>query len=67
VAEVLSERELQVFEMTGQGLATREIAAQMHVDLKTVETYRGRIKEKLKLGNASELLQLAIRWNQERG
>jgi DNA-binding NarL/FixJ family response regulator len=67
VAEVLSERELQVFEMTGQGLGTREIAAQLHVDLKTVETYRGRIKEKLNLGNASELLQLAIRWNQERG
>jgi DNA-binding NarL/FixJ family response regulator len=66
IAGALSERELQVFEMTGQGLAAREIAAQLHIDVKTVETYRLRIKEKLSLESASELLQLAIRWSRGR-
>ena len=61
-AELLADRELQVFDMTGRGLDTHEIARRMHIGVKTVETYRARIKEKLKLKNASELLQLAISW-----
>jgi DNA-binding NarL/FixJ family response regulator len=65
VADLLADRELQVFEMTGRGLSTREIAEQLRIDMKTVDTYRTRIKEKLKLETASELLQLAIRWNQD--
>lgn len=63
IADLLADRELQVFELTGQGLSTREIAGQLHIDMKTVDTYRARIKEKLNLKTSSELLQLAIRWS----
>ncbi len=66
VADALSDRELQVFELTGLGLGTREIAERLRIDVKTVETYRARLKEKLKLSDGSELLKLAIRWNQDR-
>jgi DNA-binding NarL/FixJ family response regulator len=65
VVELLAERELQVFELTGEGLSTRQIAERLHIDVKTVETYRARIKDKLALKDSSELLQLAIRWRQE--
>lgn len=64
IINTLTDRELQVFEMAGHGLGTRQIAEQLGIDMKTVDTYRTRIKEKLNLKNASELLQLAIRWNQ---
>jgi DNA-binding NarL/FixJ family response regulator len=66
VTDSLTDRELQVFELTGRGLGTREIAERLHLDMRTVETYRARIKEKLKLKDGSELLQFAIRWNQDR-
>ena len=66
VAGVLADRELQVFELTGDGLSIREIAEKLGIDVKTVETYRARIKEKLDLQSSSELLQFAIRWRQER-
>jgi DNA-binding NarL/FixJ family response regulator len=66
ITDLLTDRELQVFELTGNGLSTREIAEQLHIDVKTVETYRIRMKEKLGVTSASELLQLAIRWNQNR-
>ena len=62
-AELLADREFQVFELTGRGLSTHDIAHRLHLAVKTVETYRGRIKEKLKLKDASELLQLAITWS----
>ena len=61
-AEVLADRELQVFELTGRGLNTREIAARLHLSPKTVETYRTRIRHKLELKDGSELLQVAISW-----
>lgn len=63
--EVLSDRELQVFELVGQGFGTRQIAEQLGLDVKTVETYRSRIKEKLELKNASELLRKAIAWKRD--
>jgi DNA-binding NarL/FixJ family response regulator len=66
VGDLLTDRELQVLEFTGKGLGTREVAAQLGLDVKTVESYRARIKEKLRLRDASELLQFAIRWNQDR-
>ena len=44
--EVLSDRELEVFEMTGRGLPTREISERLHLSVKTVESYRSRIKAK---------------------
>jgi DNA-binding NarL/FixJ family response regulator len=66
LADVLTDRELQVFEFTGNGLDTREIAERLSIDVKTVETYRARIKEKLELKSSSEFRQLAIRWAQNR-
>jgi len=65
-AEQLADRELQVFDLVGRGLATIEIAARLHIAVKTVETYRARIKEKLQLQNSSELRQCAISWNHNR-
>jgi DNA-binding NarL/FixJ family response regulator len=64
-AEMLADRELQVFELTGRGLNIGEIASRLHISAKTVETYRARIREKLKLRDGSELLQLAICWGQK--
>jgi DNA-binding NarL/FixJ family response regulator len=61
-AELLADRELQVFELTGRGLNTREIASRLHIAAKTVETYRARIRQKLNLEDGSELLQSAISW-----
>jgi DNA-binding NarL/FixJ family response regulator len=62
--ELLSDRELKVFDLTGSGLNTSEIAGRLHIAVKTVETYRARIKEKLNLKDSSALLRLAISWNQ---
>jgi DNA-binding NarL/FixJ family response regulator len=60
--DVLSDRELEVFQLIGQGLATRAIAEELHVSIKTVESYRANIKEKLKLKNGIELLKHAVHW-----
>jgi DNA-binding NarL/FixJ family response regulator len=60
--ERLADRELQVLELTGRGLNTREVAARLRISAKTAETYRARIREKLGLETASELLQFAISW-----
>lgn len=63
-AEALSTRELEVFEMTGQGMGTREIADVLGLSIKTVESYRARIKMKLNLNNAAELVQHAVQWSE---
>ena len=63
--ELLADREFQVFELTGQGLNTHDIARRLNISVKTVETYRARIKEKLKIKDASELLQFAITWSRK--
>ncbi len=63
----LSDRELLVFERLGQGYGTRQIAEELHLDMRTIETYRARIKEKLGLKDANDLLQSAIRWVQSGG
>ena len=60
----LTDRELQVFELIGNGLPTREIARELHISTKTVDSHREHIKEKLRLGSASELLRHAIQWVQ---
>jgi len=62
--EQLSNRELEVFQLLGLGHNTRQIADHLHVGFKTVQAYSARIKEKLKLANATELLRAAIRWNE---
>jgi DNA-binding NarL/FixJ family response regulator len=58
----LSDRELETFQLIGQGTTTEVIAERMHVSPKTVETYRARIKEKLGLSNVTELVQRAALW-----
>lgn len=60
--EVLSDRELQVFQAIGNGLKPAQIADVLNISVKTVETYREQIKNKLKLDTASDLTQYAIAW-----
>jgi DNA-binding NarL/FixJ family response regulator len=60
--EKLSDRELEVFEFTGKGNSTREIAEKLHLSVKTIESYRARIKTKLNLANATELMVHAVKW-----
>jgi DNA-binding NarL/FixJ family response regulator len=64
--ELLSDRELEVFQLIGQGFATRQIADQLHVSVKTVEAYRANIKDKLNLKNATELIKHAVHWTETR-
>jgi DNA-binding NarL/FixJ family response regulator len=58
----LSDRELEVFELIGEGRTTAQIGASLHLSVSTVETYRAHIKEKLGLRNATELVQHAVDW-----
>jgi DNA-binding NarL/FixJ family response regulator len=60
--EQLGDRELQVFELMGRGLGTREIATHLGRSIKTIETYRARIKRKLQLTSATALVREAVRW-----
>ena len=60
--EKLSDRELEVLRRIGQGQGTRQIAEQLHLSVKTIETYRAHIKEKLALKNATELIRFAVQW-----
>lgn len=64
---LLSDRELEVFELTGQGLGTREIAERLHLAVKTVDSYRVRIKDKLNLKTSIELIQHAVQWVEGEG
>jgi DNA-binding NarL/FixJ family response regulator len=61
--DLLSDRELEVFQLLGAGQGTRQIADHLHVGFKTVQAYSARIKEKLNLANATELLRAAMQWN----
>jgi DNA-binding NarL/FixJ family response regulator len=63
----LTDRELQVFQLIGHGLTTRQIAKQLHVDIKTVETYRIHLKEKFQLASATALIHHAVQWVQISG
>jgi DNA-binding NarL/FixJ family response regulator len=63
--ELLSNRELEAFQLLGCGLGTRQIAEEMHVAFKTAQAFRAHIKEKLKLSNATELLRAATRWHDD--
>ena len=62
--EQLSNRELEVLQLLGRGYGTRQIADHLHIGFKTVQAYSARIKEKLKLANATELLREALRLNE---
>jgi DNA-binding NarL/FixJ family response regulator len=61
--ELLSDRELEVFQLLGQGLGTKEIAERLHRGVKTIETYRSRIKDKLAITSAPELVAKAASWS----
>ena len=60
--EKLSDREFEIFRLISQGYKASQIANQLHLSTKTIETYRSRIKEKLNLANAAELLRYSIKW-----
>jgi DNA-binding NarL/FixJ family response regulator len=60
--EQLTDRELEVFRLIGEGCSTRQIAGQLHLSVRTVEAYREYIKSKLSLKNATELVQHAFHW-----
>jgi DNA-binding NarL/FixJ family response regulator len=59
----LTDRELEVFRLIGEGHSTRQIAEDLHISVKTVESYQSHIKEKLSLRSARELVQHAIQWS----
>lgn len=62
--DALSDRELEVFRRMGEGHATKRIATDLGVSTKTVQEYRARIKEKLGLADAAELMRAAVRWTE---
>lgn len=61
----LSNREFEVFEQIGGGLSTIKIAENLHLSIKTIETHRAHIKEKLKLASSTELTRYAMQWSIE--
>jgi DNA-binding CsgD family transcriptional regulator len=65
--QTLSDRELEVFEQIGRGRSTKEIARQLHLSIKTVETHREKIKAKLGLKSATELSRAAYQWVADNG
>ena len=65
--DALADRELEVFRLIGQGVKTAAIAQRLHLSVKTVETYRDRIREKLDLSDGSALARCALQWMLENG
>lgn len=65
--EALADRELEVFLLIGQGVKTADIAERLHLSIKTVETYRDRIRQKLELSDGTELARYATQWVLENG
>jgi len=65
--DALSDRELQVFQLLGAGRSTRQVAEQLHINFKTVETYRENLKHKLGLPDAASLVHYATQWVQGEG
>ena len=62
--DVLSNREMEVFRLLGEGLETRRIAEILGLNIKTVQTFCAKIKDKLHLANASELMRKSVRWTE---
>jgi DNA-binding CsgD family transcriptional regulator len=61
----LSDRELEVFEMIGRGLGTTEIARKLHLSVKTIDTHRASIRDKLGLKDAKQIVHHAVQWIQD--
>lgn len=58
----LTDRELEVVQLIGRGLSSREVAESLHLSVKTIESHRAHVKEKLSLRNATELVQFSVQW-----
>ena len=65
--ELLSDRELEVFELLGEGLSTREVANRLHLSMKTISCYRENLKAKFGIKRAHELVRHAIHWVEQGG
>jgi DNA-binding CsgD family transcriptional regulator len=63
--DLLTDRELEVFRLIGAGLSTREIADRMKLGVKTIGTYRDRVKQKLGIKTAAELIRRAVLWTEQ--
>jgi DNA-binding NarL/FixJ family response regulator len=63
--DALSDRELEIVTLIGNGTPTREIAKRLGISIKTVESHRAHIKDKLSLTNATQLVQWCVRWVEE--
>ena len=63
--DVLTNRELEVFRLVGEGLSTKEIADRLHLSIKTIGTYRENIKEKMNLKHFTELVKFAVHWSEK--
>lgn len=63
--DLLTDRELEVFRLIGTGLSTREIAERMKLGVKTIGTYRDRVKQKLDIKTAAELVRRAVLWTEQ--
>ena len=65
--ETLSNRELEVFQLIGEGISTSEIASRLHLSVHTIDTHREKLKSKLKIRSAGELQREATQWLLENG
>ena len=63
--DLLSDRELEVFKMIGRGMGATEIARKLRLNVKTIETYQARMKEKLGAKDSAQLYQQAVTWSQK--
>ncbi|MFT5697311.1 MAG: DNA-binding NarL/FixJ family response regulator [Desulforhopalus sp.] len=63
--DILTNRELEVFRLIGEGFSTKEIADRLHLSIKTIGTYRENLKEKLKLKHFTDLVKFAVHWSSE--
>jgi DNA-binding NarL/FixJ family response regulator len=59
----LSDREIEIFDLVGEGMKNQSIANKLMISIKTVETYKTHLKKKLKLKDSAELMQKAVEWN----
>jgi DNA-binding NarL/FixJ family response regulator len=65
--DLLADRELEVFRLIGEGMKTADIAERLHLSVKTIETYRDRIRQRLNLGDGTKLAHCAVQWVLENG
>ncbi len=65
LVSTLSDRQLQIFTLLGKGLGTVEIAEKLKLSIKTIDTHKENMKEKLNCGSAAELRKMAIEWTKK--